>query len=214
MKSILTGIFAAVSAAAVGATILPPSDARVWQTVFDPSQPLAWRWETGAASATLTISNLLTGTEVATAAVGRAEGEPYGSYALNPAAGASPFGETLYDVVLRQLDASDAVLDVETARLAYLPGNFAVVKDRHLGILDSPRIAAYDSGWTNVTAHATSAFYTFTPRGGSAATVELAGASGYFAVRKTGQLSLGFDELSAVWTADIASRRGSAIILR
>ena len=214
MKTILAGILAAASAVAAGVTILPPSDARVWQTVFESSQPLSWRWEGEAASATLTVSNLLT-SGVETIPVPRSAGARNGACAIAYAAGAAPCGEALYDVVLRQLDAGDAVIDTQTARLAYLPEAFTLVKERHLGIAESARPVAYDSAWTNATENAAGASFTFTPREGSAATESLIGTSGYFAAgRRYGHLALDFDDLPTIWTADLAPRRGTALSIR
>ena len=62
-------------------------DGRTWQTVFDTSAPLEWRWADGAVSAQVTASNLLRKT-VTTATVTKAENAKYGSYALDYAAAA------------------------------------------------------------------------------------------------------------------------------
>lgn len=215
MKSFFAGLFAVVSAVAAGATILPASDTRVWQTVFDPSQPLTWRWEDSATSATLTVSNLLSGAKASAVEIERVDGAVNGTYALDYPAGAVSCGEALYDVVLAQLDEGGTVLDSQTARLAYLPGSFPVVAERRLGRMESARIAAYDSAWTDTTADAASASYTFTPTGDSADTKVLPSVSGYFAVGcRAGHLALGFDALLAVWEADLELKPGMRLIVR
>ena len=205
---------AAVHVSSAGTMILTPEDGRVWQTVFDAASPLSWRWEESAATATLTVSNLLRKTH-ASEVVARAENAAYGSYALGYAAGAVPCGEALYDVVLVQRDASDNVVDTQTARLARLPAAFAVETSNRLARLESPRPVAYDAGWAKSTEGAEHASYTFTPAGGLSATESLAGVGGYFPVDDVaGRLAVDFDDMANVWAADIVPKGRLLLILR
>ena len=214
-KAAISGLFALTVAcgAQAGALILSPEDGRVWQTVFNPSAPLEWRWEDSAVSAAVIVSNLLSGAN-ATTTVQRVSGTTYGSYALDYAAGAVSCGEALYDVVLVQLGEGENVLDTQTSRLSYLPAAFTVDTKR-LGRLESRRLVAYDAAWTNVTKNAMSSAFTFTPERGAAVEVELGGSGGYFAIGAVaGVLELKFDGQDATWTAGIAPRRGFAFAIR
>ena len=214
MKKTYSVLAAIVVLSTFGETILSPSDVRVWQTVFEPSTPLTWRWETAAASARLTVSNLLDKAAPSVSMVARASAAVEGSYAINYAAGAVSCGEALYDVVLEQLDGGEAVLDTQTARLAYLPVTFDVQVERRLGRIESPRLVAYDAGWTNVTEDASSASFSFTPAMGVAVVERLPEVSGHFAVGDVaGRLAVDFDGLPTVWASDIVPKQGAILIV-
>ena len=104
----LAAVFAAgVWAAFAGPVILSHEDGRVWQTVFDPSAPLEWRWVDGAESATVTVTNALFGTVDAPIVVTRTANAKYGSVAMPNPARSGDTGEGLVDVVLVQLDSGD-----------------------------------------------------------------------------------------------------------
>ena len=82
-----------------------PSDGRAWEVAPDASEPLVWQWAEGAVSATVTVSNVLSGATAATT-VARGGGEAAdGSFAL-PASGE---GEQLLDVTLAQTDGTATV---------------------------------------------------------------------------------------------------------
>ena len=135
--------------------ILAKDDGRVWQTVFNPSAPLEWRWVDYAASATVTVTNVLFGTTDAPIVVTRTANATYGSVAMPNPARSGDTGEGLADVVLVQQDSVDNVLSSECARLAFLPsadgGSFTVNVRQ---TMESPRIVPYDTAWTNATVSA------------------------------------------------------------
>ena len=71
-----------------------PADGRAWEVVMDAAEPLVWQWAEGAVSATVTVSNVLSGAKSETNV---ARGELLdGSYVL-PQSGAD---EQLFDVTL------------------------------------------------------------------------------------------------------------------
>ena len=193
--------------------ILPTDDGRIWQTVFDPSAPLEWRWADGAVSATVTVTNALFGTVDAPIVVTRTANAKYGSVAMPNPARSGDTGEGLADVVLVQLDSGDNVLSSECARLAFLPGAdggaFTVNAQQSMG---SPRVVPYDAAWTNVAVSAVAC--TFTPDGGVAQGIPLAGLGGYFPFAPAdGTLSLLFDG-DAYAEAQTRIRRGIMLIVR
>ena len=197
-----------------GIFICTPEDGRVWQTAFDTSSPLTWRWEKSAVTATLTVSNLLMKTQ-SSEIISREANADYASYALDYSAGAVPCGEALYDLVLVQKDASDNVVDTQTARIARLPDAFTVETAKRLKRLEYSRLVAYDAGWSKSTMAADHASFTFTPARGNAVTESLAGVGGYFPInRAKGRLSLDFDDFETVWTADVVPSGRLQVILR
>lgn len=61
LNAIALAALSVVAASAVAATIRTKSDLRIWQTAMHPTDPLSWPWEKGADSATVSLSNRLTG---------------------------------------------------------------------------------------------------------------------------------------------------------
>ena len=188
-------------------------DGRIWQTVFDTSAPLEWRWADGAVSAQVTVSNLLRKT-VATVTVPKAENVKYGSYVLDYAAGAHDSGEALYDVVLVQRNGSECAVETQIARLAALPESFTVAKSSSLAKVKGRRTVAYDAAWSDDTAGATSAYLAFESAKGEAIEVDLAGTGGYFpSPKENGTLTLGFDS-KPVWTGNVLLVGGLLLLFR
>ena len=193
--------------------ILPQANGRIWQTVFDTSAPLEWRWAAGAASATVTVTNALFGTVEGPTAVARVANAKYGSVAMPNPARRADTGEGLVDVVLAQLDGDGNELSVETARLAFLPGSaggaFGVNEKTAMA---SPRVVPYDAAWTN--ASVLSVGYALTPAGGTPGSVPLAGTSGYFPLAAVdGTVELDFDG-TAYAVAFLRKWRGFSISFR
>lgn len=214
MKNLMTLMcFAALAGSALSGTLVQnKDDGRTWQTVFNPSAPLEWRWEANAASARIEVTNLLDNS-VAVAAVTKGS-TAYGSHALDYAAGAGASGEALYDVVLMQLDANGAAVDVQTARLACLPASFTVAREDRLAKVKGRRTVAYDAAWKAETADATSAYLAFKPKGGSSASAALSGTGGYApSPAESGVLTLGFDSTDA-WTGDVLLSGGLMLFFR
>ena len=76
MKASLCIVLMHIAGAAVAATVLPKDDARIWQTVFSPSEPLAWRWAESSTSAE--VINTANGWED-NKTTGQSGRDPYGN---------------------------------------------------------------------------------------------------------------------------------------
>ena len=136
--------------AASAATVRSKSDLRLWETVADRSQPLAWPWEEGADSATLVFSNRLTKAcwSVAVARDGAAARGSCDSPVVQPG------DQALVDVTLEQ-KAGGAAVARETAVLAYVSGagggpitvRALYAPERELARLQEPRVYAVDPAW-------------------------------------------------------------------
>ena len=114
VATILSVVLCAGAAFAV--TIRSKTDLRLWQTVHDRAAPLAWPWEEGADTATLTFSNRVTH-GVSSVTVPRAPGETRGSCA-QPVPSAR---EAVVDATLTQTSGGREVACESTA-LAYVSG--------------------------------------------------------------------------------------------
>lgn len=133
-----------------GAAVVRGSNARLWQTDFDPGAPLSWRWQSAATSASVLVSNLVARTATGTAVV-RGLGEAYGAFAL---AVADLNAECLYDLVLVQKNGGGETISTEAARVAVLPGVGAsgcvVVQEftEKPWKTNKPVVVAYDGEWS------------------------------------------------------------------
>lgn len=114
VASLLSVVLCAGAASA--ATIHSKADLRLWQTVHDRAAPLAWPWEEGADTATLTFSNRVTHV-VSSVTVPRAPGETRGSCAQPVPA----VREDVVEVALTQTAGGHAIA-CESATLAYVSG--------------------------------------------------------------------------------------------
>ena len=114
VAAILSAVLCA--GAAFAATIHSKADLRLWQTVHDRAAPLAWPWEEGAETATLTFSNRVTHV-VSSITVSRVPGETRGSCAQP-----MPLArEDVVDATLTQT-AGGREVAYESATLAYVSG--------------------------------------------------------------------------------------------
>ena len=210
---VLAAVFAAgVWAAFAGPVILSSEDGRVWQTVFNPSAPLEWRWNADAASATVVVTNVLFGTVDAPIVVTREANDKYGSVAMPNPARSEDTGEGLVDVVLVQRDAGDAEISCECARLAFLPGvgGGQVTLDSKPSF-GSPRVVPYDAAWTN--ADVSEVGVTLAAGRASSRTV-LDGLGGYFPLEPLdATLTLDFDGVDYA-SVPVKRRPGVIIIVR
>ena len=133
-----------------GVIVRTKADMRLWETVHDRSDLLAWPWEEAADSATLVFSNRLT-CAVETLDVSRVSGETRG-FCAQP----SQDRETIVDVSLVQ-KADGAEVSRETATLAYVDGAGGgpiTVRARAYGEwrrVRSPRVFAFDPEWSGGT---------------------------------------------------------------
>ena len=209
----LAAVFAAGALAAFAdPVILSSEDGRVWQTVFDPSAPLEWRWADGAESATVTVTNALFGTVDAPIVVARTANAKYGSVAMPSPERSGDTSEGLVDVVLVQRGAGDVEISCECARLAFLPGVGGGQAD-----LDSkpsfasPRVVPYDAAWTNADV---SEVGVALAAGGDSSRTVLDGLGGYFPLAPVdGTATLDFDGV-AYASVTVKKRRGAILIIR
>ena len=162
-----------------------PADGRTWQVVTDAAEPLVWQWADGAVSATVTVSNVLSGATAAMT-VARGGGEAAdGSFAL-PASGE---GEQLLDVTLAQTDGTATVAE-QTVRLKV--GSSATVfideADKDFQSLTEPRVYAWSDLWAEESAGAASATLATSVKNGAAIgnwTLPATGGYGAMSVKET-----------------------------
>ena len=162
-----------------------PADGRTWQVVTDAAEPLVWQWADGAVSATVTVSNVLSGATAAMT-VARGGGEAAdGSFAL-PASGE---GEQLLDVTLAQTD-STATVSEQTVRLKVGSSETVFVDeaDKDFQSLTEPRVYAWSDLWAEESAGAASATLATSVKNGAAIgnwTLPATGGYGAMSVKET-----------------------------
>ena len=200
--AILLVALSEVAVSAAAATVRTKSDLRIWQTAMHPSEPIAWPWEKGADSATVTLSNRLTGV-VSQYAVEKSGDELRGTCAL-PATAAG--AEAFYAATLT-LFAGAAEVARYTADIACVNG----VAGRTFDVKDSTggkwrrakgaMLSTYDAAWLDETTNAVSAAIAANGGAGEA----LPGTSGYLVLKSEEpgdvRFDLGFDDDPDVWTA-------------
>jgi len=195
------------------------SEGRIWQTVVEPSAPLAWPWAADATRAVLTLTNRCSGA-VTAFDVARETDAVRGSQAVSiPAVD----GDVLVDAVLVQYNG-DTCVSSESARLAFIPGvqggamTVRSARPTKWRKCSSPAVFAYDAAWSNESAAATSATFGWSYAPDVQGMRTLAGASGYDAVDLPSlvdvHLTLGFDG-TAYWTGDVrAGTPGFLLFIR
>ena len=162
-----------------------PADGRTWQVVTDAAEPLVWQWADGAVSATVTVSNVLSGATAAMT-VARGGGEAAdGSFAL-PASGE---GEQLLDVTLAQTDGTATVAE-QTVRLKVGSSETVFVDeaDKDFQSLTEPRVYAWSDLWAEESAGAASATLATSVKNGAAIgnwTLPATGGYGAMSVKET-----------------------------
>lgn len=206
MKKILThaiilAAVSAVAASAVAATVRTKSDLRIWQTAMHPTDPLSWPWEKGADSATVTLSNRLTGV-VSQYAVEKSGDEMYGEVVPPQTPGVEAFFAA--ELVLFSGSSEVACYAADIAYVNGVAGRAFDVQDsadRGWSRVRGARLSTYDAAWLEETTNAVSA--TLSADVGAAET--LPGTSGYLVLKSEEpgdvQFNLGFDEDPDVWTA-------------
>lgn len=140
--------FLAVSSFAL--TVRTKSDLRLWETVTERANPLAWTWEDGADEAELTFSNRLTRT-VSSVTVAR---EPNATRGSCPHPAVPADDEALVIATLVQ-KAGGIEVAREMSELAYVPGAGGAITvrpkaGREWTRVRKPRVAAYDARWWEV----------------------------------------------------------------
>ncbi len=203
-----------VGLAVFAADVLPYSNGRFWQTVFDESAALQWRWDVDAAYAMLSVTNLLAGGAASATQFVREDSALTGSTTMPDPVRCTETGEGLVDVVLVQYDEDDNILREDTARLAFLPTTFTVKPDNSsYRRSDVTRLVSYDSEWKSSSIDAESASLSITTDSGTDAT-DLSGTAGYFALAPmVGTASLLFDD-ETTWTSALDKTRGLILIVR
>ena len=191
--------------------VLPQNDGRIWQTVFDETAPLEWRWRIDAAKADVFVTNLLTKAGSMTS-VTRAAGAASGSVAMPNPTRSADTGEGLVDVTLVQYGAADEILKTETARLAFLPSTILVESGKaKFGLNGAPRVGAYDPKWTSAAAGVPTLETTV---GGVTTETALPSLGGYFGLEAMeGSVAVKYDGESA-FSADVYERHGVLLIVR
>ena len=198
-----------------------PADGRTWQVVTDAAEPLVWQWADGAVSATVTVSNVLSGATAATT-VARGGGEAAdGSFAL-PASGE---GEQLLDVTLAQTDGTATVAE-QTVRLKVGSSETVFVDeaDKDFQSLTEPRVYAWSDLWSEKSAGAASATLATAVKNGAAIgnwTLLATGGYGALSVKETfggkrGPVTaaLAFDGTTYLTADLLAKALGFSIIFR
>ena len=198
-----------------------PADGRTWQVVTDAAEPLVWQWADGAVSATVTVSNVLSGATAAMT-VARGGGEAADGSCALPASGE---GEQLLDVTLAQTDGTATVAE-QTVRLKV--GSSATVfvdaADKDFQSLTEPRVYAWSDLWAEESAGAASATLATSVKNGAAIgnwTLPATGGYGAMGVKETfgnkrGPVTaaLAFDG-TTYWTADLLAKAlGFSLIFR
>lgn len=208
------------SARALPVAYRNPADGRAWEVVLDATEPLVWQWAEGAVSATVTVSNLLSGAATATT-VARGNAAADGSFAL-PASGE---GAQLLDVTLSQTDGTAAVAE-QAVRLKV--GSSATVfvdaADADFASLTEPRVYGWSDLWAEESAGAASATLATSVRNGAAIgnrTLPAAGGYGAMSVKETfggkrGPVTaaLAFDGTTYLTADLLAKALGFSIIFR
>lgn len=206
MKKILThavilAALSVVAASAVAATVRTKSDLRIWQTAMHPTDPLSWPWEKGADSATVTLSNRLTGA-VSQYAVEKSGDEMDGGFVPPQTLGVEAFFAA--ELVLFSGSSEVARYAADVAYVNGVAGRAFDVQhseDRGWSRVRGAKLSTYDAAWLEETTNAVSA--TLAANTGAAET--LPGTSGYLVLKseEPGEVrfDLGFDDDPDVWTA-------------
>ena len=198
-----------------------PADGRTWQVVTDAAEPLVWQWADGAVSATVTVSNVLSGATAAMT-VARGGGEAADGSCALPASGE---GEQLLDVTLAQTDGTATVAE-QTVRLKVGSSETVFVDeaDKDFQSLTEPRVYAWSDLWAEESAGAASATLATSVKNGAAIgnwTLPATGGYGAMSVKETfggkrGPVTaaLAFDGTTYLTADLLAKGLGFSIIFR
>ena len=182
---VLSALLFVAHAVATPVVYRNPADGRAWEVVLDASEPLMWQWADGAVSATMTVSNVLSGAVTATT-VARGGGEAADGSCALPASGE---GEQLLDVTLAQTDGT-ATLSEQTVRLKVGSASTVYVDaaDKEFTSLTEPRIYGWSDLWAEESAGAASAALATAVKNGAAIgnwTLPATGGYGAMSVKDT-----------------------------
>ncbi|MBQ6010903.1 MAG: hypothetical protein IJL17_20405 [Kiritimatiellae bacterium] len=198
-----------------------PADGRAWEVALDAAEPLVWQWADGAVSATVTVSNVLSGATSATTVARGGGAAADGSCAL-PASGEA---EQLLDVTLAQTDGTATVAE-QTVRLKV--GSSATVfvdeADKDFQAITEPRVYAWSDLWAEESMGAASATLATSVKNGAAIgnwTLPATGGYGAMSVKETfggkrGPVTaaLAFDGTTYLTAYLLAKALGFSIIFR
>ena len=162
-----------------------PADGRTWQVVTDAAEPLVWQWADGAVSATVTVSNVLSGATAAMT-VARGGGEAADGSCALPASGE---GEQLLDVTLAQTDGTATVAEQTVClKVGSSATVFVDAADKDFQSLTEPRVYAWSDLWAEESAGAASATLATSVKNGAAIgnwTLPATGGYGAMGVKET-----------------------------
>jgi hypothetical protein len=162
---------------------------RYWETVYTNEVTVSWRWAaTNAVSAELSVSGM--GGEVLVTNVTRA----VSNVLWRAFASVSPEAEDVYDLRLTFYNGSEAVVGVQTSRLAVVKSAFGKasvdpgLNDKTWDTVKDNVVIPYDAGWAAATDGAAGGRLVIAKSGGETQTNTLADAGGYFGwkIRKSG----------------------------
>jgi len=183
--AMLFALLFAAHAVATPVVYRNPADGRAWEVALDAAEPLVWQWADGAVSATVTVSNVLSGATSATTVARGGGAAADGSCAL-PASGEA---EQLLDVTLAQTDGTATVAE-QTVRLKV--GSSATVfvdeADKDFQALTEPRVYAWSDLWAEESMGAASATLATSVKNGAAIgnwTLPATGGYGAMSVKET-----------------------------
>lgn len=167
-----------------------PNENRYWETVYTNEVDVAWRWQTGAASARLAITGM-NGTALTTHVTTAVSNVLWRAFASDV-----PSAEDAYDLTLAfysDLDGT-ALIGAQTSRLAVVTGAFggttvdAEPASKTWATVKENVVIPYDAGWAAATASAASSQAVIAKTGGLTQTNSLADAAGYFGWKVKGAL--------------------------
>ena len=202
------------TATAVGDTTSPvlvdtsPRLTRRWMTVYTNEVPLAWNWQAGASSVSLSVVGL--DGAVSTNFSGVASNMLWRVFSTR-----LPSTEDVYNLTLTFYTNGTTAVGALTSRLAVVAGAFGAVEvdpgaaSKTWGKVTGNVLIPYDAGWTNSTTNAATSRLVIAKPEGATQTNALSDASGYFGwkLRRsnwgygTFSLSLTFPGTEGEWDA-------------
>jgi len=156
-----------------------PCNNRHWMTVFTNEVPLVWEWPSNAVRANLAIVGM--SGAVATNFTGLTTNYLWRAFAAD-----KPIAEDVYDLTLTFLGGGDAVVGVQTSRLAVVTGAFGKTSvDTKAEATPWPTISEnvvipYNAGWAQATVNATNSQLVIAKQEGLVQTNRLPATEGYF----------------------------------
>ena len=213
------------AATAVGDTTSPvlvdtsPRLTRRWMTVYTNEVPLAWNWQAGASSVSLSVVGL--DGAVSTNFSGVASNMLWRVFSSRV-----PSTEDVYNLTLTFYTNGTTAVGALTSRLAVVAGAFGAVsvdpglESKAWGKVKGNVLIPYDAGWTNSTTNAVASRLVIAKPEGATQTNALSDASGYFGWKLEHSdwgygmfnLSLTFPGTEGEWDAMLTRLLGGTMI--